>query len=44
MLADMKPECGGLITHRYPFEQVHEAFRVAGSKDHGVIKVMVNLP
>jgi threonine dehydrogenase-like Zn-dependent dehydrogenase len=44
MLADMKPECRGLITHRFTFEQIHEAFQVAGSKDHGVIKVMVNLP
>jgi threonine dehydrogenase-like Zn-dependent dehydrogenase len=43
MLAEMKPECRQLITHRFPFEQIHEAFRIAGSKDHGVIKVMVNL-
>ena len=41
MLAEMKPECRQLITHRFPFEKSHEALRIAGSKDQGVIKVMV---
>jgi L-iditol 2-dehydrogenase len=43
MLKEMKPEYKKLITHRFPFEKSSEALRIAGSKDHGVIKVMVTL-
>jgi threonine dehydrogenase-like Zn-dependent dehydrogenase len=32
-----------LIMYRFPFGEVREAFRVAGSRGHRAIKVMVTL-
>jgi L-iditol 2-dehydrogenase len=40
-LADGRFEYRDLVTHRYPFERLSEAFRTAASSDEGVIKVVV---
>jgi L-iditol 2-dehydrogenase len=34
----------GLITHRFPFEAIDEAFEVAAKEKSGALKVMLNFP
>jgi L-iditol 2-dehydrogenase len=43
LLAEKRLDHESLITHRFPFEQIEEALKVAGSQDQGVIKVMITL-
>jgi threonine dehydrogenase-like Zn-dependent dehydrogenase len=41
MLADDPNIASALITHRFPIEDAGEAFRVAGDKSSGVIRVVI---
>ena len=43
MIASGEVDAAPLITHRFPFEQVLEAYELQGARDEGAIKILIEM-
>ena len=44
MIANGEIDVAPLITHRFPFEQVPEAYELQATRDEGAIKIIIEMP
>lgn len=44
MIAEKEVDVKPILTHRFPFEKVLDAYELQGSKDKGAVKIVIEMP